>query len=522
MDLQLLLAINAMAISALTIGMSLIYRPLGGFGWVIANAIVLIVGALAFLFAPEAIGYWVAAAFIPLVAAPVILGRLSQRQSQFGRMNAAAQYARWASLCHPTEANKVNADLVAALAVSNERDTSAITALAKRVSPAYAPIVKSYEAFTRRDWNEVLAHSEAAPEAQDMLKPLAIRALGETGRTDAMIRAFAQSEQGTGNIHAAVTRLIVMAFGGRIAGVQALLSRPLAKMEPDIKSYWAGVACLNSQDGTDVGKHILENLAASDAKPDLRRAAERQLTRLGTQKTEVLSPVSEATLNLLERRSIALASGDNTALRAYPLTLTLIALNLIMFAAEVISGGSEDSDTLINLGALWPPDVLQGGEWWRLVTASFLHFGPIHIATNMFVLWVLGRLMEPMLGRVRMGVIYAIGGVASSAFVLWLMWTGHTHYGLLVGASGAIFALLGAEAAIILQDWLRDRANFDSRRLTSLAMMLGLQIVIDLSLPNVSFAAHASGFATGLGVMLAWPYVARLVASQIRTPNTHS
>jgi rhomboid protease GluP len=165
--------------------------------------------------------------------------------------------------------------------------------------------------------------------------------------------------------------------------------------------------------------------------------------------------------------------------------------------------------------------VLEDGEWWRLVTASFLHFGPIHLATNMFVLWILGRLLEPVLGTARMLTIYAIGGVASSAFVLALMVANDTDYGLLVGASGAIFALLGAEAGLLLADWLRNRATFDSRKLSSLAMMLGLQVVIDMSLPNVSFAAHASGFVTGLVVMLAWPYAAALINAAKSAAGRH-
>jgi rhomboid protease GluP len=522
MDLQLLIAINALAVSALAIGMNLVYRPFGSIGWIVANAVVLVVGALAFWLVPDDIGIWVAVAFIPLVVAPVVFGKLAQRKAQAGKWKAAAQYSRYAKFCHPTEANTVNADLIAGIADSQNGDTTALRVLAERVPDAYKSIVTAHEAWMRRDWAEVLAHTDTAPEAQALMKPLEIRALGETGRLEAMVRAFAQSESRVPGASQPTTRLTVLAFTGRHAAVHALLTRPLAAMEPEVKAYWSGIAELYSRDAIASGRATLTTLAQSTAKHDTRRAVERHLATLAARAPETLSEPATAAVNLAEQRVLAVASGETTALKTFPLTLSLIGLNLAMFGAELYTGSSEDSETLISLGALWPPYVLQGREWWRLVSASFLHFGPIHLLTNMFVLWVLGRAFEPTLGRVRMAVIYAVGGIASSAFVLWLMWAGHTNYGLLVGASGAIFALLGAEAATVFWEWLGDRDNFDSRKLTSLLMMLGLQIVIDVSLPNVSFAAHASGFVTGMAVMLAWPYVTRLGQSRTRGRNARS
>ena len=210
------------------------------------------------------------------------------------------------------------------------------------------------------------------------------------------------------------------------------------------------------------------------------------------------------------------AAVKTQSFRAYPVTVALIGLCLLAFAAEIYMGGSEDANTLLKLGALAPANVFEKGQWWRLITATFLHFGPIHLASNMFVLWIFGRMLEPMLGSLRLLSIYLFGAVASSAFVLWLMSANDTDYGFLVGASGAIFALLGTEAAIVLLDWLRDRANFDTRKLSMLAMMLGLQIAIDLSLPNVSLAAHLSGFAAGLVAMLASTQIYRLSRSQTK------
>ncbi len=517
MDLQLFLAVNAMAVSAMAAGMTLIYRPTGSYGWVLVNALVVAVGFAAFWLAPDAVGWLVAAVFVPFVVAPVVLARMAQQQSVMGRQDGAVGYARWAAWLHPSEANRINAALVAAAAQSSETETRALEDLAARVPPQYRPVILVQAAATRRDWADVLAQADLAADAPGIIKPLEIRALGETGRRDAMVRAYMRARDLLGGAGFAVTRMTVLAFGGRPDGVHALLDGPLRKMDEDVKQFWLALGYLYSRGNQAPGQRMLATIAATAAKDVTRRAAQRHLDSVAANRPEPLSATANAELDILESRTIqTLISKGSPALTA-PLTVTLIVLNLLAFAAEVYSGGSQDSDTLIALGALWPPDVLEQGQWWRLLSACFLHFGPIHLATNMFVLWVLGRLLEPILGLPRMLVIYLVGGLASSAFVLWLMTIGDTGYGLLVGASGAIFALLGAEAALVLTSWLHDRASFDSRKLSSLAMMLTLQVVIDLSVPNISFAAHVSGFVTGLAVMLAWPYVAALLPT-VRSP----
>lgn len=509
MDLQLIIAINAMAVSAMVIGAAFIYRRArGNEGWLLANAIVVAVGLLALWLKPSAAGVLVALVFVPLIVTPVILAWLQQRYSLAGQTVQAARLARWASILHPTEGNRVHAELATAIAASTAADTRPLLDLVKRLPTQYRPIVASHEALIRRDWAEVLAHAETAQEAPSLIRPLEIRALGELGRRVDMIRAYTNAKDLLGGAGFALARMIVLAFGGRPNGVHVLLDTALAKIPKETKTFWMALAYLNSGGNTAAGQRALAHLAAKAELPVTRVAAQRHLDAAAASPPEPLPADAVVMLNALEERTLATADARAQSYRAYPLTVGLIGMNLLAFAVEVFSGGSEDSETLISLGALWPPDVLEGGEWWRLVTASFLHFGPIHLATNMFVLWVLGRVLEPTLGTLRLLAVYAVGGIASSAFVLWLMAAKHTDYGLLVGASGAIFALLGAEAGMLLTGWLRDRASFDSRKLNTLLMMLGLQVVIDMSLPNVSFAAHASGFVTGLVMMAAWPYVA--------------
>ena len=512
MDLQLFLALNAMTISALVIAITVIYRPKNQPEWLAAhapwlgvNAAVLVAGALALWLTPAWAGIIVALIFVPLVALPWLLFSQSQRQAMAGRPRVAARLAQWAAMLHPTTANLVNAKLMAAMSGDEDANTKALAELATTAPREYRPRIKAQLALVKRDWSELLALAATNGQIDPFMKPLEIRALGESGRVDAMVQCYLGSRGELAGAAGAMPLLTVLAFGGRPNGVAALLDQRLAALDKDTKDYWAALGYLKSVTNTAPGERALAKLATEATNTRVRTAAKRQLDAFSGVPARPWPLATQMDLDLVEQQVLQETMVREQSNSRLPVTLTLIAVNLAAFAAEVALGGSTDSDTLISLGALWPPEVLEGGEWWRLLTATFLHFGPIHLASNMFVLWVLGRLLEPILGTARMILTYLTGGVVSSAFVLWLMSSSQTNYGLLVGASGAIFALLGAEAMIVLLSWWRDPKNFDRRKLSTLAVMLGIQIVIDLSVPNVSFAAHASGFFAGMLGLLLWP-----------------
>ncbi|MDQ0391685.1 rhomboid family intramembrane serine protease [Labrys monachus] len=216
----------------------------------------------------------------------------------------------------------------------------------------------------------------------------------------------------------------------------------------------------------------------------------------------ILSPPARAHADALEMQGSHDRAPGRTSWRETPVTYGLILANCAMFAAETYRGGSQDLQTLFDLGGLWPESVLRDHEWWRLATAMFLHAGPEHLVSNMFALWVLGRFVEAAMGPLRTGLIYGVGGLASMAGVLWLTQMGLIEPNLLVGASGAIFALLGAIALRRLADFLASRAVADRRNLTLIIMVLAIQAVIDLAVPQISFTAHGIGLAVGL--LLGW------------------
>ncbi len=180
----------------------------------------------------------------------------------------------------------------------------------------------------------------------------------------------------------------------------------------------------------------------------------------------------------------------------------LIALNAAMFAAEGTMGGVEDAETLVNLGALWPPYVNENGEWWRLVTALFLHYGWAHFSMNMASLAILGRLVESAFGSRGMALIYALGGIGSMATVYAAMALKWSAADFVVGASGAIMALFGAWAARLILRWQRSRDVLDRQPALLMGVVMAVQVGVDLSVPQISFTGHLSGFIIGFLVAL--------------------
>ena len=231
----------------------------------------------------------------------------------------------------------------------------------------------------------------------------------------------------------------------------------------------------------------------------------------------LLPAAAVAAVDAIEARSVR-DSEHSAAMRSRAAaTLTLIAANAGMFAAQLITGGADDLETLYKLGGLWPPAIVQAGEWWRVATALFLHFGWPHILVNMGSLYVLGRIVEARFGSFRMLVIYLAGGLGSSVCVLALMQFGWINEGLLAGASGAVMALFGAMLAFQLINWCKSRDALDRGPVVALFSMVLFQSAIDLSMPHVSLAAHLSGVVCGfliaLAIVLLWPKPLRALGS---------
>ncbi|MCG2584803.1 rhomboid family intramembrane serine protease [Massilia sp. TS11] len=178
------------------------------------------------------------------------------------------------------------------------------------------------------------------------------------------------------------------------------------------------------------------------------------------------------------------------------------ALLAVYALSVVVSGALEpDNTALLTLGAQ-QGDLVAQGQWWRLISATFLHAGLLHLVMNVSSLNAIGPLTERLLGSARFALVYAAAGLAGGLASLWF----HPQ-ALCVGASGAIFGILGVSAVAMLTPryGLSERFRQEGRR--GMLGVLGINLLISMALPFVNGAAHGFGFATGLvlGWLLAQP-----------------
>jgi membrane associated rhomboid family serine protease len=168
------------------------------------------------------------------------------------------------------------------------------------------------------------------------------------------------------------------------------------------------------------------------------------------------------------------------------LTYALIAINVIAWVAMLGSGAPINGvgGTIYQHGALYGP-LVADGDWWRVITAGFLHAGIIHIGFNMYFLYFLGQIVEPMIGKLRFGLIYGVSLLGGSFGALLL--TPNTPT---VGASGAVFGLMGA--AILAM-----RARGIDPMQSGLGVTLLLNLGITFLIPGISKGGHVGGLVAG-------------------------
>jgi len=127
-------------------------------------------------------------------------------------------------------------------------------------------------------------------------------------------------------------------------------------------------------------------------------------------------------------------STRRSLLRSAPAVLVLILVNVLVFLFEIFAGGWNDPEVLHRIGAVEPDAVVAQGEYWRLFTALFLHGGFLHLAFNLFALYVFGPPLEGSIGTIRFLACYLISGLASSAGVVVLNEIGLVHVFQVIGA----------------------------------------------------------------------------------------
>jgi membrane associated rhomboid family serine protease len=172
------------------------------------------------------------------------------------------------------------------------------------------------------------------------------------------------------------------------------------------------------------------------------------------------------------------------------LTYLLIGMNVLVGVGSLFGGGGGVTESaLIGDGGLSAATVADG-EYWRLVTSGFLHAGLFHLLANMLALWILGSMLEPALGRRRFAIVYIVSLLCGSFGALLLSPDNNT-----VGASGAVFGLMGAAAVYA-------RSRGFSLMESGLGLWIGLNLVITFTVPRISIGGHLGGIVGGALVAL--------------------
>ncbi|WP_406025359.1 rhomboid family intramembrane serine protease [Nocardioides sp. NBC_00850] len=207
-------------------------------------------------------------------------------------------------------------------------------------------------------------------------------------------------------------------------------------------------------------------------------------------------------------------TGARVGFRALPVTFSLIGANVLVWLSIILTGGSGSriadfiairlqgycltpdggfavpNDVCRASGYTWMPGVDDGAVW-QVLTSMFTHVSIIHLAVNMLSLYMLGSFLEPIVGRLRFLVFYLISGLAGSALVVWAS----APAGSTVGASGAIFGLLGVLVVLFV------RAG---QSLAPLLPVLLINAGITFFGNGISWQGHVGGFVGGL--VVAWIY----------------
>ena len=174
------------------------------------------------------------------------------------------------------------------------------------------------------------------------------------------------------------------------------------------------------------------------------------------------------------------------------ITGILIALNVITFLYLEIAGSSQDVLFMAESGAVFAPAVVYEKEYYRLLTAVFMHFGIDHIINNMIVLFALGDNLERALGHVKYLILYLLCGIGSN--LISLLISGPDSMIVSAGASGAIFGVVGG----LLTAVLKNKGRLEDLNIRQLAFMAALSLYLGFTESGVDNVAHIAGLLLGI------------------------
>ncbi len=171
----------------------------------------------------------------------------------------------------------------------------------------------------------------------------------------------------------------------------------------------------------------------------------------------------------------------------------IIAANMLYFIFLEWAGSTEDTYFMLEHGAMFGPAVAVRGEYWRLVTSMFMHFGIHHIVNNMLILYVLGGSLERALGKIKYLLFYFMCGIGANAVSLAVnLWKDQRVVS--AGASGAVFGVIGG----LLYAVMVNRGRLENLDARQLVIMVLFSLYSGFTSSSVNNVAHVSGLAVGI------------------------
>jgi membrane associated rhomboid family serine protease len=481
--------------------------------------------------------------FVCLVMVPPMLRDLTRRALAGDRISLALRLLELRELLQPGMGARQDRDMLATdAAVRSGHVDEALAVLRARRGATQDPMQRRmlderivFSLLYARRWRQALDHFERTIEAQPgpVTPPLLVEVVrayceeGDLAKAASLMDRLERSpiaQEPMLAILLARARMVFLAFVGRAADVEALLAPAgiLGVMPPAVRAYWIGVARLHGGDrdgaraalteamtmaGRDarakqIAEDLLAKLIVNEPPPEPTDAASAPPPPTGLIAPELPAQVAELAdrVALSSREKPAAFTSDRPQIprlegvraREVPVTFGLIVANVIVAGLVAwLLGSSESQAVLVAAGANLKLAV-RAGEWWRLDASTFLHVGFLHLALNMYGLWVLGRLVEQLIGPARLFAVYSLAGIGGA--IASVLFGGE---GISAGASGAVLGLLGAATAEL---WLHGKEYPERWRralLGNLLFIMIAQLVIGGAYPAIDQAAHVGGLVVG-------------------------
>ena len=481
----------------------------------IAALIVLTILAMTWSFAPDRTALFGVGAWAIFLLVPTLLLRRLDLLVASSQYTDASRLAKWLRWLVPSDGMWNYHHLLHGIFLAQRGQIEASQEIFDRYqSDNRTEIGRSATALLYRStdrWEEYIGWVQGRLKLEDLKFDRGmtlvdyVRAFAETGdlrrciaEADKLDRDRQLSAQ-----HLNLLKTYILAYCGRIDAVKSACERLLSMYPPESLLFWIGTAELAAgkiESATRELKQLRQSSVDSCIQQDIDWRLSQPLPDL-----KQLNPFDWETVARIETAVLQEAQYGTQLPNDVrtPVTSLLIAINVLVFGAELAwqakTGDKEFS--LINWGGLTAPLVV-AGEWWRIITANFLHMGILHLGMNMLALLYLGKFVEYRLGSLRYLIAYLAAGLGSMAAITYIdtRWLTDPH--TTVGASGAIMGMLGTMGAIHLSGWRQAKAASAGRQFQAVLFSVGFQLVFDLTNGHTSIVGHFSGLTIGFLVGL--------------------